>query len=147
MAFRDQRTMTGSNVHSTPEEIRAEWERWAAQVGFERAEDTLKVYSLRSSSETLIANVSTARWVADCPLCNGGVALWIENPESCCLTCGTVYSAHDWPTAEEIAEAEAILGVRPEENQAWRRDHGETTTDLRAQNITHGYPIPSGAVA
>lgn len=140
--FRDQRHMTGSDLHSTPESVEAFWQRWAAQRGFDRGTG-LKAYSLRDSGDTLIANVSTGRWVADCPACGGGIALWVENPRACCLTCGTVYSAVDWPDADELATATLVLSVRPVGNQAWRRDRGETSQTLINENIQHGYPIPA----
>lgn len=137
--------MSGDQLHASVESIRTYWDRWAAQRGFERNGSPLKVYSLRTSGETLIANVSSGRWVADCPACGGGVALWPENTQACCLTCGTIYDRIDWPDDDEIALAEATLSVREEQFQGWRRDHGETISDLRHENIVHGVPVPSTA--
>jgi hypothetical protein len=132
--------MSGDQIHTSPQSVEAFWYRFARAHGFDRG-DGEPIHQLQPSERPLIANVSTGRWVADCPNCGGGVALWRENVRACCLTCGCVYSGIDWPDAAEMAEAEAILLARPPANQAWRRDIGETLDDLRRENEAAGLPV------
>lgn len=140
MPLRTQTTMSGDQIHSSPEQVERFWHRWAQQRGFDRG-GGLPVHTLRPSTETLTANVSSGRWVADCPACGGGIALWKENPRACCLTCGTVYNAIFWPDDNELEAAEALLMARESQNRGWRRDIGETLDDLRQENLTHGLPV------
>lgn len=77
------------------------------------------------------ACVST--WVAVCPECSGGMALWDRNPNTACLDCGRVFEV-DWQQPAERAEACRLLAARPKQYRVWLET--ETLDDLRVQNAT-----------
>jgi len=131
--------MQGAAPHETPEQVRAFWELFA-----ESQRKVGRPFKLTRSRKRLAAYVSDGRWVADCPECRGGVGLWRENEEACCLDCGHVYSSIDWPDASEVDEAERVLAARPTTELHWRPDSGETVDDLKVENLKHGYPPVSG---
>jgi hypothetical protein len=62
--------------------------------------------AFRKSQKQLVAYLNHSRWVADCPMpdCNGGIALWQDNPEACCLDCGTIFTNIKWPRETEMAK-------------------------------------------
>jgi hypothetical protein len=126
--------MHGVTPHETPEQVRAFWEAFA-----ESQRQAGRPFELRSSRKKLHAYVSDGRWVADCPQCGGGVALWRENPEACCLDCGSVYSKIGWPGEDEVAEAERVLAARPSNQLHWRPHEGDTVEDLKVENLVRGH--------
>jgi hypothetical protein len=135
--IRDQRQMSGVQTHDSPQSVRAFWEQYA-----EGQRGAGKDFQLTRSRKKLVAYVSDSRWVADCRECSGGIALWSENEEACCLDCGTVYSKIDWPSPQETIEAEAVLAARPSDAQRnWRRDQGEGISDLKVENVSRGEPV------
>lgn len=79
------------------------------------------------------ASTGVSKWVAVCPACGGGMALWDRNPYAACLDCGRVYEI-DWHTPDDRAEALRLLAERPKEYRVWVE--GETVDDLRVQNET-----------
>jgi hypothetical protein len=135
--IRDQRQMSGVQSHASPESVHAFWEQYAERQRQAGRAD----YKLTRSRKKLVAYVSAARWVADCRECAGGVALWRENTQACCLDCGTVYQSIDWPDEDETVEVEAVLAARPDDRaRNWARQQDETLADLKAQNLMRGDP-------
>lgn len=137
-ALLDQRHMTGPTILQSQAEIRAFWERKAAEEGFRmrqiRGDDSR---DFRRSDEVLTAYVNDGRWVADCRVCNGGVAAGPRFEEGICLGCGTIYPLKHPPPAD-VELAEAILAVRPPSRRGWRPSI-ETVDHLAAENEAHGY--------
>ncbi len=126
--------MQGPTPLDTPEQVREFWKGYAAKM-----RETGRPYTLTRSRRKLHAYVSDGRWVADCE-CGDGVALWRENPDACCLGCGTVYSNIEWP--DEIEEAERVLSARRSAgDRGWRPHEGETLDDLKIENLTRGVPL------
>lgn len=138
--IRDSRTLYGPVPHATSEEVEAHWERFAAEVGWwDPNTGVRKPGPLTYSKASLQAYVSDNRWVAQCP-CGGGLGVWPEMDKGCCYDCGTVYTI-SFPSPAVIAEAEAVLDERPEPStRNWRPD-AETPADLKAENVTHGFPV------
>jgi hypothetical protein len=135
--------MTGSGTHTTVADVRASWEQWAAQNGFQaqlRGEPGDRVNELRELDDEVPARVEHGRWLADCPAidCHGAAAAWPKNPHACCLDCGTVFPVK-FPTSGTISKAELVLAARPLENQGWNPGDDETVADLKAENVTRGY--------
>jgi hypothetical protein len=151
-AIADQRTMTGPHVHQTVEGVRSFWRAHAAERGFRRGHLTVRDLTLTDLESPVY--ISAGRYVADCPnpQCNGAAACWIENPEACCLDCGTLFTPR-WPTPAEIGgdlhEAVEVLLQRPW--SFWRNFRAshpeETIADLKAQNLVMGDGLPGGASA
>lgn len=152
--IRDQRTMTGDRPHATVDDVRTYWAMWARERGFAlRSGVTSRELTLRIDLEATVY-VSAGCLVADCPNpeCNGAAACWEQNPEACCLDCGTVFRPR-WPTAEEMGgelrEALDVLSLRPV--PMWRNFRAshkdETVADLKAQNLAVGDAIPGGKSA
>lgn len=83
----------------------------------------------------LVPYVSKSRWVADCPECGGGVALWDENPRACCLNCGAVYTQIAWQPPTVRAEASRLLAAREHRHRDWFPHKGETTHRLETENL------------
>lgn len=129
--------MSGAQAHDSPQSVQAFWEQYA-----EGQRAAGKDFELTRSRKKLVAYVSDSRWVADCRTCSGGIALWRENEQACCLDCGTIYSTIDWPSPKEAAEAEAVLAARPGDAQRnWRPDLGEDVGDLKVENLSRGEPV------
>lgn len=151
-AIQDQRTTTGKREHVTVDDVRSFWR--AAAANGEIRHHGRPVEELRYSDLKSTVYISAGRFVADCPFptCNGGATCWVENPEACCLDCGTVFTPV-WPTKKdlggELEEAVEILALRP--NPLWRNfraSHpGETIDDLKAQNLAVGDGLPGGKPA
>lgn len=80
---------------------------------------------------TVPAYVSENRWCADCPACDAGIFCWSENPDACCLRCGSVFRV-EWPA--EKAAAEKVLEDRPPANRHWQPHRGETVEKLEREN-------------
>lgn len=133
--IRDQREMIGYARHQTVEDVEAAWEAWAAEHGFgvrRRRGDYSTEF--RTSRKVVKAYVSGGKWVADCPGCNGGIAVWPDNPRGACLDCGTIYRV-DHPSAADAERAIELLSVRPDPvTRSWHRHQGETADDLAREN-------------
>jgi hypothetical protein len=91
----------------------------------------------QDSAAPLPAYVSDNRWVADCPNCGAGIAVWEGQARTPCLECGHEY-AIDFPPEAERRRAERILARRPRKHRHWLRDRGETADTLAAENRAHG---------
>ena len=102
--------MSGEAWLRSPEQVQAWWHEFAArrqaQLGF-RFPNRRDADRFRTSRKKLVAYMNHSRWVADCPMtnCNGGIAVWIENPQACCLDCGTIFSEVRWPSETDMARA------------------------------------------
>lgn len=146
--------MTGDRHHETVSDVVSYWRAWAAERGFRRRVSGIIVRELNVTELESPVYISVGCYVADCPNreCNGAAAVWIENPQACCLDCGTVFKPV-WPTKTQIggemADAVEVLSLRP--NPMWRNFHphklGETVADLKAQNLAMGDAIPGGRAA
>jgi hypothetical protein len=128
--IRDQRHMSGAITHRSPAEVEAYWHLHADQMlerrGFMFA-NRQDANDFRTSTRKLEAYLNHSRWVADCPMddCNGGIALWQENPEACCLDCGTIFNTITWPSETEMAKvliAAISLPFEEERNYDPRRE-------------------------
>ena len=113
--------MSGPTFLRTPGEIDEYWDHYAAgglaRTGamFANRPDAT---SFRSSRKKLVAYLNHSRWVADCPMaeCNGGIALWHDNPRAACLDCGTIFTSIEWPKETDMARAlVAASGMRHED--------------------------------
>ncbi len=113
--MRDQRHMSGSKQLSTVTQVTAFWESQTI---------------LKQTTRKAYAYVNGGRWVADCPVCNGGIACWTENPDGACLDCGNVFKI-GFP--DDIEQVEAALEKRPTPRQNWLP--GETIDMLNAENV------------
>jgi hypothetical protein len=133
----DQRVMTGARPLRTAEGVRQAWQTWSATEGFIRHGRRELSAELVDTGLTIKAYVNEGRWVADCPLCAGGIATWPANPDAACLQCGSVYRV-EHPSPEIVREAEAALFARPVRNRHWVPE-AETTQDLRHDNIRRGF--------
>lgn len=87
----------------------------------------------RMARRSLKPYLNHSRWVADCQMddCNGGIAMWKENPQACCLDCGTIYKNIDWPKEMGEVEQTALLVPTPEERN-WLPDL-ESSDEARAR--------------
>lgn len=124
MPLIDQRMMSGPAIHSSAAEVEAFWEAHAedqrARNGFMFAERR-GATDFDRSALPLDAYVNHGRWVADCPICNGGIALWKEHESGCCLDCGTIYSRISWPSKKDIELVEETLVKQPiYEERNWK---------------------------
>jgi hypothetical protein len=143
--IQDQRTMQGANAHGSPQAVRAFWADWGLLKGFVKA-DPSRRHELLERGDRTAAYIDGGRWVADCTACGGGMAAWPAHMQACCLDCGTVHVI-DFPTPPAVKDALDVLALRPELNRHWRCDAGETVSELRRQNIQHGYPVPNAGGA
>jgi hypothetical protein len=129
----DQRQMSGASLHGSVQSVKDFWvqhaENMQQRVGFmfDRRRDAT---GYERSSQPLTPHVSQGRWCADCPRCNGGIALWKENDEACCLDCGTIYNQVAWPSDEDLLTIEnAMALIDSPTNRNWRPEL-ETVTRL-----------------
>jgi hypothetical protein len=113
----DQRQQSGFSVRTDAEEVEAFWHEHmqmmeqARGVPFnERPEAT----EFRESSKPLVAHINHGRWVAVCPFCNGGIAVWRDNPKAACLDCGTIYTNIEWPNPAELKQVLRAAAELPE---------------------------------
>lgn len=83
---------------------------------------------------TLKPFISDNRWVADCLSCGSGIEVWAENPEACCLACGSVFSV-EMPNDYEAAEK--VLESRPPANRHWFPER-EPVAKLEVENEKMG---------
>lgn len=153
LEIQDQRTMTGHRVHASPDDVKSEWRARARSVGFHDPRSGRRTFELEYALELESdVHVSHGRYCADCPRegCGGAAAVWVENPEACCLGCGLVFTPR-WPSVEEIGgamgEVVEVLLLRPFASQRNFRasDKTETLADLKAQNALMGDPFVAGA--
>jgi hypothetical protein len=91
------------------------------------------------------AYVSEGRWVADCPECNGGIAVDPEDIEATCLDCGLATPISS-PALDDQTKADLVLSERPIQARNWFPHRGETVNDLKAENLLRGIPIPPEAI-
>lgn len=98
---------------------------------------------LKGTGTKLPSYVNDGRWVADCPMCNAGIACHPDISQGCCLECGIVYQI-TFPPLSLRQAAEEQLMVRPKGNRNWfpdeanARRHGlegaEKVDQLKAEN-------------
>lgn len=138
--------MTGDRPHETVDDVVSYWRAFAREKGFSLRAGVVS-HELTWTDRESEVYISASRLVADCPNpeCNGAAACWRENPDACCLDCGTVFKLK-WPPVAELAEASAILLHRPMPLwRNWRASHKEETVqELKAQNLSYGDSIPGG---
>lgn len=132
---------------ATPGEFLAYMASRARRRGRELVEDP----------RTVSAYVDRGRWVADCPHCNGGIAIHPEWQVAPCGTCLRVYRRVTVPARWQ--DIEAVLMARPMLHQNWHsadvrtrraalsgRDGrvalpDETLAELVAENLERGVPV------
>lgn len=95
------------------------------------------------ASEMVTPYINSSRWVADC-LCGAGMLCWDQNPNTCCLGCGTAYFVSWQPPVLRSAVIRVLAG-RPEANRHWdprRKDADgnmvETVEFLVRENLLMG---------
>lgn len=138
----DQRQMSGTSRLSSPEAVQEYWRVHARENqerhGFMFA-NRRDADRFRTNRRKLKPYLNHSRWVADCAMddCNGGIAVWRENPQACCLDCGTIFTAIDWPDEMEDVEQTALLVPMPEERN-WvpaREKANEARARLREEAL------------
>ncbi len=96
--------------------------------------------------EPTVAYVSDNRWVADCLVCNGGIAVAHDRAYWTCWDCGTGYRI-EWPdtpleqaaVAELLQRAPRLRNYYPTVDLAARRNRvPDTPGSLRAENALLG---------
>lgn len=136
MHMRDQRhCYPGPNLASV-REVRAMWER----ILVERSAAEGRTITLRQTGVTVAARVDHGRWLVDCD-CGDAALAWPDHGEAACMGCGAVCGV-EFPPADVVAKAEAVLAARPGRNRNWRPDT-ETVGDLQAENLLGG-EVPAG---
>jgi hypothetical protein len=138
--IRDQRRMLLGNPAATPRDVEQEWLRYTLSAAFRGFPNRDYAYTwVEDPATELVAYVSDERWVADCPHCNGGIALWPGTTHGgACYDCGTVFRQVDYPDEETIVAVEEVFDVRPKYARHWLRNRGETLAHLQAENIAFG---------
>lgn len=130
--------MYGAVRLDTPEQIRAAWDERARGFFVEREfESGLADMTVGTP---VVAYINEGRWVADCPECNGGIAVWPGMPDACCYDSGHVWTV-TFPAVAEIGQAEALLEHRAEPRTRNWIPAAETIDDLKAENVLRGVPI------
>jgi Zn ribbon nucleic-acid-binding protein len=140
--IRDQRGMLGASVHDDLASVDAFLEWWASTQGFVNSPlpDGRPGVSIVDDQRSVSAYVSDNRWVANCPHCRGGIAVWSENPHGVCLDCGHRYAV-DFPPPALLDAAVEVLESRAPENRHWD-PQTETVASLVTENVEHGDPAP-----
>jgi len=91
---------------------------------------------LHEVDRVLPAYVNHGRWVANCPVCNGGIMCpepSLRGRRGACLDCGSIFRI-DYPVGWRLIEA--ALNQRPDPvNRNWLL--GETLAHLIAENQAH----------
>lgn len=118
--IRDQSNGYAIGALPTVDNVWAYWRAHLAQKGMEP----------HRVEKQVVAYVNDSRWIADCK-CNGGMICWVENPETCCLDCGAVYSVKFPPGAAKALE---LLNDRPEHARNWNAHKGESVANLALEN-------------
>lgn len=110
------------------------------------------IEKVAADAEPLVARVNHGAWIASCScgmtrrLESPGGVVFFENPLVWCICCWNLGVRDAWrpvatPPPAERAAIEAVLALRPKiEDRNW--EPHETVTDLIAQNLEHGDPIP-----
>lgn len=145
--------MTGPTPHVSVDDIRSYWLAHATNTGFKSRTTGYSVHELTRVTDIRPVYISAGRYVADCHnvACNSAAACWIENPECCCLACGTVFQP-DWPPQPQRLEAVAILELRPNpDHRNWGAnpnrvspDTGtryESPAELKVENLVRADPV------
>lgn len=105
-----------------------------------------------STAAVTYARVDLGRWICDCPWCRSAQNASREDHRFFCVECanaavGGQWIQVIWPTEQEIADVENLLGQRHPSNQwftpreatsAPERFGRETVMDLVAENLAHG---------
>lgn len=94
---------------------------------------------LAPKAEAIEVFVNHGRWIAQCPDCLGAQVASRNDPRFMCNNCANAALLGLWrPVAwpKDPAKIEALLEVRPHAHtRNW--NPGETTRDLKADNIEH----------
>lgn len=117
-------------------EIPGRWQAIVAAANFERRLRHLPEIEFAYTNGRVPAYVNRGAWVADCPNCNGGIAVSPEWTLCCCLDCGRIYDALV-PPDDVVAAATVLLECRPVSKQNWI-PATEQIAVLQAENIVHG---------
>ena len=123
--MRDQRSIYGLDTL-------ADW-----QAAIQDSLPRLGLTAVNVWPQRVTAYVSDGRWVADCPVDNGGIGCTPGNPSGYDFGCGTMVRVV-FPSGYRAAET-ALL-ARPPVNRHWFPQRGERVADLRAENALHGLP-------
>lgn len=116
-------------------EIPARWAQIVEDANRERARRYLPLIRFVLTGSRVEAYVNRGAWVADCPNCNGGIAVSPDWPACACLDCGHVYEALV-PDVAMIEAATVLLERRKQRFQNWYPQH-EPIVALQAENKVH----------
>lgn len=94
-----------------------------------------------SSTEHAMAKVNHGRWIVECPFCPSAQIVSPEDPRFLCAEClnrdvGERFVSVLFPSRQRMENIEAVLEVRPSENQNWVP--GESLALLKRENEAHG---------
>lgn len=144
----DQRMVYfGTTLGISADDIEGAWERHRAML----VQNGYRIFPGRpgvnenldwiEGEESLVAQVIGNRWATRCPHCNDGIALWQENPQAACLTCGRVYSNIQWPSPKEMEVAVAALLKRPDLGTRFWNPAEQSVKELHAENAEHAEEV------
>lgn len=129
--FQDQRTMLAGGLDcETGDDVF--WKCWVPHL--ERHQGIAP--RMDEHARELVPYLNAGRWIADCPACGSGIALWDRNPYGCCLgfECGRIYNVR-WQTPMLRSEVMRLLAGWPEGNRNWNAHEGETVDELKMQGV------------
>lgn len=138
--IRDSRHMYGIQAE-TPGQVRG---AWAAHIeeklrrGQMPFGEDLTISDFVPSNRHLKAYVNEGRWVADCPRCNGGIAVWAGMPDAACYDCGRIFSDIKFPKDRDRVRAERVLSKRKSTRRMHWDPDNESVEDLKVENAVQG---------
>lgn len=99
---------------------------------------------IQDQAGEVVAYINGSRWVADCPVCGGGMFCWDRNPRACCLECGSRFQVR-WELPALRSAVIRALAARLPAHRNWdprRLDADgmmvETVEFLRRENLLMG---------
>lgn len=93
-------------------------------------------------TEVVYAYANHARWVVDCPTCNGAQLACRTDKRFMCNECANVAIGGRWRVVEwpvDADEIERLLDRRPDVARNWFP--GETVRQLKDENRVHGVGV------
>jgi hypothetical protein len=130
-----------------PDRVPTPW-LWAARVALNYGR-ALPPKAFRPHGE-VAAVINHGRWIARCPCCGPGAMLVSKvDRRFWCVFCGMARNAGrpmwvGFPNPGDMGTIEAILLMRPVENQNW--EPGESVAQLARENLEHGCIRMSGGM-
>lgn len=84
----------------------------------------------------VVPHINASRWIAICPECGAGNAVWDKTSTMVCLGrgCALMFKVA-WQHPKERAEVIRLLADWPEMNRSWDAHKGETVEELKIQKV------------